>query len=86
MTGRYSWIPTRPLRPALPDRPARHDPSSCERCGYAPLGRRKKCPACLATIDTEREAGHGGFDQVLYVVLLLIFVLLLLRLVGVTVR
>lgn len=74
----------------------RPPPSACPRCGYAPLAtrlseRRKKCPACHLPLPqpepvrTRRPgvAGHvGGLDQLVYLVVLFIFVIILLRILG----
>lgn len=64
----------------------RHNDDQCAHCGYVPIHRRVKCPACHRRIDRiDVEAGHisGGIEQVLWILLLLIVVIVLLRVAGV---
>ena len=65
--GRYPWIPTRRAavrsdarRGYRDGRAPRRLPDPCQVCGYDPIGRRKKCPACLAP-TAEMCRADGGF-------------------------
>lgn len=59
---------------------------TCPRCGYAPIRkytpRRKRCPACLARL-TWPETGQADLIQLLWVVVLILFIFILLRQLGV---
>lgn len=59
--------------------------TACGRCGHAPFGYRKRCAACLGPRPEDREAGHigGGFEQLGWLALLLVFAVGLIRVAGV---
>lgn len=53
----YPWIMTGPRRsrPLLPVKPSRLPTYACDRCACEWPGPRKKCPACHARVELERE-------------------------------
>lgn len=57
---------------------------ACPRCGHAPFAFSKRCASCLGP-RPDPEAGHldPALDQLLGVVVLLAFMVLFLRLLGV---
>lgn len=57
--SRYPWILTEPAvrrpgdqRRGYHEGRRRRSPDACPTCGYDPIGRRKKCPACLREVRT----------------------------------
>jgi hypothetical protein len=59
---------------------------ACPRCGHAPFAWHKRCAACLGP-RPDSDAGHfgGGFEHLAWLALLLIFIVVLLRLLGVAI-
>jgi hypothetical protein len=87
----YEWIPDRPL-PAPPRGKHRcyhgrpWTDVDCPRCGWGPFGWFKVCAACRGPRPGPAEAGHlgEGIEQVVWVALLLIVLVVILRVGGVT--
>lgn len=84
MNEHYPWIITGPadLKPAPAVKASRVVERICDRCGW-PSKKRKTCPACYTPLDDEPVTGHANLEQLLYLFILVLFVLLLLRLLGV---
>ncbi len=92
MTSRgalYPWLPDHSAPP--PRRLKLHKQNGrrwmdgpCERCGYAPFGWRKRCAACQAD-RPKIETGHwgGGLEQLVWLVVLAIVIVVLLKVAGV---
>ena len=62
--SRYPWILTRPVPPVrrtpvkYPQDGVPWDDDPCGRCGYAPFGWHKRCPACLTRRPDLTEADY----------------------------